>query len=78
MIRIAVEVKVQNHEEILKDRDGFFPTLFAKIVTGDMEVKVEEEIGKDLVEKLLPTVKKILQSQKVKAKAIVYVEKREE
>jgi hypothetical protein len=78
MIKINVEIEIENYEEILNVRSGFFSTLLNKMISkdGDMEKKVEESVGQTVAAEICPVVKKILKSEGVKAEVHAYVEKR--
>lgn len=76
MIKISLEIKIENYEEILNDRNGFFSALFTRMISRDMRRKVEDVISKNIKVKIGPALKKILQAEGVKAEVHAYIEKR--
>jgi hypothetical protein len=77
MIKVILEIRVNNHEDILNQRNRFFGPIITKFVS--IEEKVEEAICKDLAERIVPEVKQGLSEEGVLADVYVraFIERRD-
>lgn len=76
MIKVTLEIKVRNHEEVLKSHIGLFGSIVSRFI--DVEERVEEAICKEILLRVLPEIKKDLGLEGVDADVTVYayIEKR--
>lgn len=76
MIKILLEIKVKNHEDLVKNNVGFFGVLVSKFI--NLEDRVEERVRQETLERIIPEVKKNLTLEGVDADvfASAYIEKR--
>jgi hypothetical protein len=75
MIKIALEIRVKNHEEIIESHRGFFAKMFTKI-TGSLDERVEDEMCKIILGRIGPEVRTMLNKEGVIADVTAYIEKR--
>jgi hypothetical protein len=76
VIKVTLEIRVKNHEEILKSHVGFFGSIVSRFI--DVEERVDEAIRKEILVRMLPEVKKDLGLEGVEADVVIYsyIEKR--
>jgi hypothetical protein len=77
MIKVVLEIRVNNHEDIINQRSRFFGPIITKFIS--IEEKVEEAICKELPERIIPEVKRGLSEEGVHADVYgrAYIERRE-
>jgi len=80
MIKVILEIKVKNHDELAQKRGGILGTIYSKIAS-DFKGKVEDRICKEISVKISKEVEKGLAAEgvaaKVKASAFVMKRKNE-
>ena len=77
MIKITLEINIQNHKELLHRRGGILGSIYSKIAKAEDAIeKVESVVRKDMLARIGGETEKALAAEGVKADVVAYIEKR--